>query len=96
MTKDLKRTDAGPGIDESMVAVFSSSNHDAEMEAAAIQGVLESNEIPAMIVGSHMIPSLEVQVQVPEHMLAQARQAIRDARDGGRQAASEAEAETEE
>ena len=96
MTKDLKRTDAGPGIDESMVAVFSSSNHDAEMEASAIQGVLESNEIPAMIVGSHMIPSLEVQVQVPEHMLVQARQAIREAREGGRRAASEAEAETEE
>ena len=79
-----------------MVAVFSSSNHDAETEATAIQGVLESNDIPAMIVGSHMIPSLEVQVQVPEHMLVQARQAIREAREGGRRAASEAEAETEE
>ncbi len=85
-----------PGIDESMVPVFSSSNHDAEMEAAAIQGVLESNDIPAMVVGSHMIPSLEVQVQVPEHLLAQARFLIREARRDGRRSADEAEAATEE
>ncbi len=96
MTNDLKSTDAGPQIDESMAAVFSSSNHDAEMEAAVIQGVLESNGVPALVVGSHMIPSLEVQVQVPEHMLAKARLLIRQARQDGRGSADEAEAETEE
>jgi hypothetical protein len=101
MTNDLDRTKpevAGnrAGIDESMVAVFSSSNHDAETEAAAIQGVLESNDIPAIVVGSHMIPSLEMQVQVPEHLLAQARQLIREARQDGRRNAAEAEAQTEE
>ena len=31
--------------------VFSSSNHDGEMEAMAIKGLLDSNDIPAMIVG---------------------------------------------
>jgi len=81
--------------DEGMTPVFSSSNHDAEMEAMAIKGVLDSNDIPAMIVGPHVLPTLEFQVQVPEHLLAQARQLIREARQGGRRAASEAEAATE-
>jgi Putative prokaryotic signal transducing protein len=81
--------------DESMVAVFSSSNHDGEMEAMAIKGVLDSNNIPAMIVGPHILPNLEFQVQVPEHLLTEARQLIREARQGGRDAAAEGEAETE-
>jgi hypothetical protein len=81
--------------DEGMTPVFSSSNHDAEMEAMAIKGVLDSNDIPAMIIGPHVLPSFEFQVQVPEHLLAQARQAIREARQGGRRAASDGEAATE-
>lgn len=79
-----------------MVPVFSSSNHDAETEAAAIQGVLESNDIPAMIVGSRVLPNLEIQVQVPEHLLEQAQQLIRAARQDGRRSADEAELATEE
>jgi hypothetical protein len=78
-----------------MTPVFSSSNHDAEMEAMAIKGVLDSNGIPAMIVGPSVLPTLEFQVQVPEHLLAQARQMIREARQGGRRAADEGEAATE-
>jgi hypothetical protein len=81
--------------DEGLTPVFSSSNHDAEMEAMAIKGVLDSNEIPAMIVGPQVLPTLEFQVQVPQHLLAQARQAIREARQGGRRAAAEAEAASE-
>jgi len=84
-----------PDADESMVPVFSSSNHDGEMESMAIKGVLDSNGIPAMIVGPHILPTLEFQVQVPEHLLTEARQVIREARQGGRQAADEAEALTE-
>jgi hypothetical protein len=81
--------------DEGMTPVFSSSNHDAEMEAMAIKGVLDSNGIPAMIVGPSLLPNLEFQVQVPEHLLAQARQILREARQGGRRAADEGEAATE-
>jgi hypothetical protein len=81
--------------DESMVAVFSSSNHDGEMEAMAVKGVLDSNDIPAIIVGPHMLPNLEFQVQVPAHLLTQARQLLREARQGGRSAADEGEAQTE-
>lgn len=81
--------------DEGFTPVFSSSNHDAEMEAMAIKGVLDSNDIPAMIVGPQVLPTLEFQVQVPQHLLAQARQVIREARQGGRRAAAEGEAATE-
>lgn len=81
--------------DDAMVAVFSSSNHDAEMESLAIKGVLDANEIPAMIVGPRVLPNLEFQVQVPEHLAAQARQTIEDARKGGRRAAQDAEAQSE-
>ena len=75
--------------------MFSSSNHDAEMEAMAIRGVLDSNGIPAMIVGPSVLPTFEFQVQVPEHLLDEARQLIREARQGGRRAADEGEAATE-
>jgi hypothetical protein len=81
--------------DEGMTPVFSSSNHDGEMEAMAIKGVLDSNGIPAMIVGPQVLPTLEFQVQVPQHLLAEARQAIREARQGGRRAAAEGEAASE-
>jgi hypothetical protein len=95
MDNDTERngTDALP--DESMVPVFSSSNHDGEMEALAIKGVLDSNDIPAILVGPHVLPNLEFQVQVPAHLLEEARQIIRDARQSGRRAAAEGEAATE-
>lgn len=78
-----------------MLPVFSSSNYDAEMEAMAVKGVLDANDIPAILVGPHVLPMLEFQVQVPEHLLDQARQLLRDARQGGRKAADESESETE-
>jgi hypothetical protein len=100
MGNEMKRTVAqkhenDADENEGMAAVFSSSNHDAEMEAMAIKGVLDSNDIPAMIVGPRVLPNLEFQVQVPEHLLADANQVIQDARKGGRKAAQEGEAESE-
>jgi hypothetical protein len=87
--------DNEPRPDEGMTPVFSSSNHDAEMEAMAIKGVLDANDVPAMIVGPSVLPNLEFQVQVPQHLLTRARQVIREARQGGRKAAVEGEAATE-
>jgi hypothetical protein len=76
---------------EGMTPVFSSCNHDAEMEALAIRGVLAASGVPAVIVGPSVLPNLEWQVQVPRHRLADAREFIRMARQGGRRAADEAE-----
>ena len=96
MTNETERTPARekrePRANEGMVAVFSSSNHDGEMEAMAVHGVLEANGIPSILVGPHVLPNLEFQVQVPEHLVAEAQHTIRDARQGGRKAADEAEA----
>lgn len=78
-----------------MVAVFSSSNHDGEMEAMAIKGVLDSTGIPSILVGPHVLPNLEFQVQVPAHLADEAQQLIRAARQDGRRVADEAEAASE-
>jgi hypothetical protein len=95
MSNDTESTSIEPEDSSTMVAVFSSSNHDGEMEAMAIKGLLDANQIPALIVGPHVLPTLEFQVQVPADLLAQAKHIIREARQGGRQAATEAEAQTE-
>src|SRR5690242_4847914 len=89
-------TNADPGPEEAMVAVFSSSNHDAEMEPMAVRGVLEANGIPAVVVGPHILPNLEFQVQVPEHLAAEAQRLIVEASAAGPEAAAEAEAASEQ
>jgi hypothetical protein len=89
-------TNAAPGREEAMVAVFSSSNHDAEMETMAVHGVLEANGIPAVVVGPHILPNLEFQVQVPEHLAAEAQRLLVEARAAGPEAAAEAEAASEQ
>jgi butyrate kinase len=82
-------------VEENFVSVFSSSNHDAEMEAMTINGILESEGIPAMIVGPQVLPNLEFQVQVPGHLAEAARRAVQEARVAGPAAADEGEAESE-
>jgi hypothetical protein len=78
-----------------MVPFFSSSNHDSEMEATAIHSVLEANGIPSILIGPASLPSLEFQVQVSEERLADAVQAVAEARAAGPAAAAEAELESE-
>ena len=77
------------------VPVFSSSNHDAEMEALNLHALLESNGIPSIVVGPSTIPSLEFQVQVPQAYAEEARRAIEEARAAGPAAAAEAEEASE-
>jgi hypothetical protein len=92
MPSDTERTTSDPTPDESLAPVFSSSNHDAEMEALTIRGILEASGVPAIVVGPSVLPNLEFQVQVPEHMLGEAQRLIDEARAAGSQAAVEAEA----
>lgn len=91
----MELTKNDPTPDESLVPVFSSSNHDGETEAMIIKGILEASGVPAMVVGPQTLPNLEFQVQVPEHMLGEAQRLIDEARAGGSAAAAEAEALTE-
>jgi hypothetical protein len=95
MPSEEEFTTSDPRPEEALLPVFSSSNHDGEMEAMTIRGILEASGIPAMIVGPQVLPSFEFQVQVPEHMLATAQRIIDEARAAGPQAALEAESDGE-
>jgi hypothetical protein len=79
-----------------LVPVFTSSNHDAEMEAVTIKGILEASDIPVILVGPSSIPSLEFQVQVPESRVVEARAVLAEARAAGPKAAMEAELASEQ
>ncbi len=79
-----------------MEAVFSSSNHDGEMEAMTIKAMLEASDVPAMVVGPSVLPNLEFQVQVSKELAGKAQTLITEARAAGPSAAAEAEALTEE
>jgi uridine phosphorylase len=87
--------DVNPSSELDAVIVFSSSNHNAEMEATAIQTLLRSNGIDARVVGPSVIPSLEFQVQVPRDEAVEAVRFIQEARAAGPEAADEAEAASE-
>jgi hypothetical protein len=80
---------------EAFVPIFSSSNHDAEMEALTIEGILKANDIPVLLIGPHTLPSLDFQVHVPEHFVDRALDILSEARAAGPRAAEEAEAESE-
>jgi hypothetical protein len=81
--------DASHDLD--MVTLFSSSNHDAEMEAGAIHGLLEANGIPSMVVGQSQLPVLEFRVEVPKSRLEEAERVLAEAQEAGPKAAAEAE-----
>lgn len=96
MPQDPEDYDINPSHALDMVTLFSSSNHDAELEANAIHSVLEANDIPSIVVGTPQIPSLEFQVQVPAAMVPDAQRVLDEARAAGPAAALEAEEATEE
>jgi Putative prokaryotic signal transducing protein len=78
-----------------MVTLWSSSAVTAEVEADMIRGVLESNGIPAMVVGAAQYPVLGFEVRVPRGKVVESEELIAQAQASGPAAADEAEAETE-
>ena len=87
-------------LDESsdfdMVTLFSTANHDGEMEVTSINAMLQSNGIPSVVVGPSVLPSLDFQIQVPRSYAEEAERVLQEAREAGPQAAAEAEAASEE
>ena len=67
----------------------------AEMESDMIRGVLESNDIPVMVVGASQYPNLGFEVKVPRGKVREAEELIEQAEAAGPDAANEAEAESE-
>ena len=74
-----------------LVTLFSSDEHNAEMQAMGVRGILEASGIPAVIVGSSVYPNLPFEVKVPKAQFEEARLTILEAQAGGPQAADEAE-----
>ena len=75
-----------------MVTLFSSMNHDAEMEALALNSLLVANGIESVVIGPSTLPTVEFQVQVARSQMAEARRVMTEAREAGPAAADEAEA----
>ena len=96
MAEESDELEIDPSAKFDMVTLFSSSNHDAEMEANSIHGLLESEGIPSMVVGSAQLPVLEFQVQVPQVHLEEAERVLAEAKAAGPSAAVEAERASEE
>jgi hypothetical protein len=78
-----------------MVTLWSSATVGAEMEADMIRGVLESNDIPVMVVGASQYPNLGFEVKVPRGKVKEAEELLDQAEAAGPDAATEAEAESE-
>jgi hypothetical protein len=93
---DSDSFEVNPSHDLDMVTLFSSSNHDAEMEANAIHALLQANGFPSIVIGTTQIPVFEFQVQVPRALLEEARHVVEQAKEAGPAAALEAERATEE
>ena len=74
-----------------LVTLFSSDEHNAEMQAMGVRAILEAGGIPAVIVGSSVYPNLPFEVRVPKAQLEEARLAILEAQAAGPDAAEEAE-----
>ena len=102
MAQDPEREEDQPVQDEvltthalDMVTIWSSSGVTSEMESDMIRGVLESNDIPVMVVGASQYPNLGFEVKVPRGKVKLAEELIEQAEDAGPDAATEAEAESE-
>lgn len=82
--------------DFDLVPVFSSDEHTAEMEAMAIQSLLEAQGIPAVIVGASVLPVLPFEVRVPRARLEEAQRVIAESKAAGPEGAEEAESASAE
>lgn len=81
--------------DLDMATVFASDAPDAEMVTTQIRSILDSHNIPSVMVSGSVFPNLPFEVRVPKSLLAESRQAIAEAEEAGPAAAEEAELESE-
>ena len=78
-----------------LVTAFSSDRHTSEMEALAVQSVLEAGGISSVVVGGGVIPSIPFEVRVPKARLEEALRLIAESEAAGPRAADEAEQASE-
>ncbi len=95
MPRASESTAEDPSHDLDMVPFFSDSGALAEMEAVAIQGILEANDIPSTLFGSSTLPITEFSVNVPKDRFEEAQRVLEEARAAGPAAAEQGERESE-
>jgi hypothetical protein len=86
-----KEGSINPSHEMDMVMLYRSSSVDAEIEADIIRGILDSNDIPALVQRAMGYPSLGLQVNVHRANFEEARRLIEEAQAAGPEAALEAE-----
>jgi phosphomannomutase len=84
-----------PSHDLDMVTIAEVQGTTGEMEAMAIQSILDANGISAVLVGSSTLPVLSFTVQVPKADVERAQAALAEARAAGPAAAAEGALESE-
>jgi hypothetical protein len=94
--KDFNPSALDLSHDLDMVAVFVSSEPNAEMIAAEIRSILESQGIPSALVSGTVFPNLPFEVRVPRAKSEEAQRAIASAEEAGPAAAEQGERESEE
>lgn len=82
--------DPSAALDLETIAVF--HGVESEMQAAAVQGLLEQNGISVVVEGAYGLPSLPFEIKVAGNLAAQAREILARAEADG-PAAADAEAE---
>jgi hypothetical protein len=95
MPRASESTAEDPSHDVDMVPLFSDSGALAEMEAVAIQGILDASDIPSTMFGSSTLPVTEFSVNVPKDRFDEAQRVLEEAREAGPAAAEQGERESE-
>jgi Putative prokaryotic signal transducing protein len=90
---EFYRVDPSHALD--MVTIAEVQGTTGEMEAMAIQSILDANGISAVLVGSSTLPILSFTVQVPKADVERAQAALEEAKAAGPAAAAEGALESE-
>lgn len=81
--------------DLDLVTVFQSAGTTSDMEAVAVQSLLEASGIAAVVVGAEVLPNLPEEVRVAKEHATEAKRIIAAALAAGPAGATEAERQTE-
>jgi hypothetical protein len=77
--------------DLDLVTVFYSAEHDAQIKAELVRGLLEAGGIPTVMMGNASLPNLPSELRVPKLRLEEALRLIAESEAAGPRAAEEAE-----
>jgi len=92
---DVAASEVDPSPELDAVTIMELQGVTGEVEALSVKSILDSNNIPSVMVGTSTLPNLSFMIQVPAAEVDRARAAIAEAQAAGPAAAVEAEREGE-